>query len=229
LRCLIVEILKLGRGFGWLLVSLFLASACISLIYAVSYSPCSSSNFDFRMPLVLFPLFFLGFFFILIRWDGKQVHPLSNAKLFGIALLALVLLFLLLNAFFFQPVASCVGGPVDAMHDGLGITWSKGFGITTAKKVTFENGALIVKSSVIRDIPISEDELQFACGDTAICNSDNLNVASDGSKIDANRRIEAQIVVCGDSEKPGVPRYCVGVGQSAEEARTACTSACGIA
>ncbi|MBS3070057.1 hypothetical protein J4220_00945 [Candidatus Micrarchaeota archaeon] len=119
-----------------------------------------------------------------------------------------------------------VGDPNAVMQEGLKTVQSKGFGIITAKKATFEKDALILKRSVIQDVPIAEEELQFACGGTAICNADNLDVTND--KIEANRRIEAQIVVCGDNEKADVPKYCVGVGRSAEEARTACTDKCGI-
>ncbi|MEM4255340.1 MAG: hypothetical protein QXR53_03355 [Candidatus Norongarragalinales archaeon] len=138
-------------------------------------------------------------------------------------IVALAILGVLLNIL--GGISFGVGDPSAVMQDGLKTVQSKGFGITTAKKATFEKDALIVKRSVIQDVPIDPSELAFACNGS-ICTADKLDVTDD--KIEANIRIEAQIVICGDDTRPTDPKYCVGVGRNPEEARTACTSKCGI-
>lgn len=139
-------------------------------------------------------------------------------------IVALAILGVLLNIL--GGISFGVGDPSAVMQDGLKTIQSKGFGITTAKKATFEQKQLILRRSVIQDVPIAEEELAFACGGEAVCNTDNLDVSD--QRIESNRRIEAQIVVCGDDNNEQNPKYCVGVGRSAEEARDACTQKCSI-
>ena len=228
-----MEILKLVRGFGWLLVSLFLAFVGGLIAFFATFF--LSLGFNPYLLLVLFVCFFLGFFFTLIRWDGKQAHAISNAKLGGIALFSLVALvsgpFSLVYSIYYAPPSDYgdYGDPVGVMIDGLRNVQAKGFGITAGKRTVFEKDALILKGSLTQVVSIADEELRFACGGTTICNVDNLEVTGNGSSISVHRKIKATIVVCGDDSKLDNPKYCVGVGLNAEDARTACTLACGIA
>ena len=124
-----------------------------------------------------------------------------------------------------------VGDPSAVMKDGLKQIQSSGYGITTAKKATFDRGSLIRKKSVIQDIPISLTELSFACEGTAICGTGKVEITNPGQdteSFESNSRLEAFIVVCGDAQKSTDPKFCVGIGRLEKDAKNACTTKCGI-
>jgi len=139
-------------------------------------------------------------------------------------IVALAILGVLLNIL--GGISFGVGSAESVMQDGLKNVQSRGFGITVAKKATFEKDSLILKQSVIKDVPIPDDVFAFKCDDTIICSTNKLDVTE--SRIDAKARLDAYIVVCGDETRSPL-KYCVGLGSSELNARTACTTKCDIA
>jgi len=122
-----------------------------------------------------------------------------------------------------------VGNPTDVMKDNLKQVYSKGYSAgTPAKKSTFDQGNIITAKDVIGDLPLDPSDLKFNCpnSDGAVCNklSTSTYQSNPGSNqnVRINSKVEAFIVVCGDSNKQDSPHYCIGLGSTAAKAVDAC-------
>ncbi len=107
--------------------------------------------------------------------------------------------------------------------------YSKGFGVGQSKKLVFEKGTLILPREIKSDTPVDEAFIKFACTDNVVCSEQKLLVTG-GTKIDAVNRVEAFATVCGDDSNDGTtkPKYCIGLGSTAKNARDTCTQLCGL-
>ncbi|MFH1056723.1 MAG: hypothetical protein V1717_02935 [Candidatus Micrarchaeota archaeon] len=153
----------------------------------------------------------------------KRGQAFETMMLVISVIVALAILSILLNILGGVNAGFGVGNPVSVIEEGLKNIQSKGYGITTPKKATFEREQQILVGEVIRAIPVDASEVKFACKGT-ICGTDKINVEDSGASFLSKARLEGFIVVCGDDTQ--TPKYCVGVGREAADAREACTSTC---
>ncbi|MBI5226549.1 hypothetical protein HY994_04940 [Candidatus Micrarchaeota archaeon] len=116
--------------------------------------------------------------------------------------------------------------PLDVIRTELTSINSAGFGVSLPKSVVFDKGTLILRESVVAGLPIRAEEVAFACDSSGTCGSDVLDVTD--SHIDAKVNSKAYAVVCGKDSSTNNPKYCVGLGRQAEDARTACVNKCRI-
>ena len=133
-------------------------------------------------------------------------------------IVALAILGVLLNIL--GGVSFGVGNPTDVMKTNLKEVYSKGYSAgTPAKKSTFDQGNIITARDIIGDLPVDSTEIKFNCfsGDV-VCNK----MTASAQQLRITSKVEAFIVVCGDSNKDPGPKYCVGLGSTAAKAVDAC-------
>jgi hypothetical protein len=137
-----------------------------------------------------------------------------------------------------------VGNPTDVMKDNLKGVYSKGYSAgTPAKKSTFDQGNIITAKDVIGDLPLDSANVKFNCptSDSSVCGSGTTKIVASPHAITSGSnqnlriysKVEAYIVVCGDSNKAAPPQYCIGLGSTAQKAVDACgktgtTGSCGL-
>ncbi|MDP2717225.1 MAG: hypothetical protein Q8P02_00620 [Candidatus Micrarchaeota archaeon] len=135
----------------------------------------------------------------------------------------------------FHPAPDQFANPESVMKDQLKSIVSSGFGISQAKKVEFKTGSLILRQSIVANVPITIDELRFACN-SVLCDGNTLQVTDNAIEVKrdltdytyAKRDLTGYISVCGNDASGQNPKYCVGIGRQAPEARDACMRACNI-
>ncbi|MBI5036784.1 hypothetical protein HZC09_05575 [Candidatus Micrarchaeota archaeon] len=155
----------------------------------------------------------------------KRGQAFETMMLVISVIVAIAILGVLLNIL--GGISFGVGDPKAVMTDGLKSIQAKGFGVTQPKKSNFEVNAYVMRGEVIGDLPVLEDELEFACASSSgICDNDKLVVTK--KSVDAKTNIEVYITVCGDSTKTRNPKYCVGIGRQGAESRDECLKACQI-
>ena len=133
-----------------------------------------------------------------------------------------------------------VGNPTDVMKTSLKEVYSKGYSAgTPSKRSTFDQGSVITAKDVIGDLPLDSADIKFNCpiADTAVCSANKLTIGAYSSTSGSNQivriksKVEAFIVVCGDSIKTDAPHFCIGLGQTSEKAVDACgkgTAGCNL-
>lgn len=118
-----------------------------------------------------------------------------------------------------------VNDPKALMLSSVQKIYTQGYGFSDAKEVQFKRETVaIAKGEVIGKAAINPSELAFGCGGP-VC-SGPLTVTD--SSITINSDTKAFTVACGDDRSTQPVKYCVGVGRTAVEARTACTTKCRI-
>lgn len=121
--------------------------------------------------------------------------------------------------------------PKSVMHDGLREVSSKGFGMTAAKKATFEKGVIILRKDVIQtDVAIQQDDMKFF-GDgiiTGTAATSPVQLDSSGKQITTNSKVDAYITVCGDASKPSAPYYCIAIARQPDKSTSTCKTSCGL-
>jgi len=102
---------------------------------------------------------------------------------------------------------------------------SAGYGLELKDKVVFSTTDAIYRADAIKGLPISIDNVDFACVSGSPCSAESDPLTVSSSSIVGHQSIEMVVGVCVKSESG---KYVVAVGQSVGPVREYASSSCGL-